>query len=268
MFVSSAILVSTLAFAKTTLADGQWCHFWTEDACEKKSGGVSYDIYNDGIFQNGGPYFTCNTAYEFSLISYPPGDSDGKNPKHCHVFPQYPVYDSQTCVHLDDLGFTTGDGGYYRLSFDKTCPSTSDKREADNLDASKRDVDKRESLTARREQRRKVAAEKIARNSNYLGFYDDPGCQERSGSVDYSTSNQGCFENGGAYVKFTGDDTDWHLEQWTGIDNYKCAETMENCKRMGEIGFPDDTGYKCVHLDDFGFHTGFGSYKIDRAGCP
>lgn len=236
-----AILFATLA-SKAALGatvaprDHYYCTFFTEDRCRARSGSVNYAVDNPGIFQNGGPYFECLSSdqQEMSLISYPPGDGNGDHPNHCHVFT---VGESAgKCTHLDDLGFTTGDGGYYRLSTDKTCPPLS----------------KREEETADQPQ-----------NSNYLAFYDDPACEQQSGSVHYSTSNQGCFENGGAYAKFPGDDTDWHIEQYSGTDNYACTPSIEHCVHSD----PFYVG-GCVHLDSVGLSSGFGSYKIARHGCP
>lgn len=214
--------------------DHYYCTFYTEDACEKQSGSVSYAVDNDGIFQNGGPYFECKSSdqMEMSLISYPPGDSNGENPNHCHVF----TVDESAykCTHLDDLGFTTGDGGYYRLSTDGTCPDTSSKTK---------------------------------RGGTYLTFYNDPACGEQSGSVSYSVGNQGCFENGGAYASIGGgDDWDWHIEQYTGTDNLMCTPEIESCAHSDEFVKQDASA--CVHLDDLGLHSGSGSYKISRAGCP
>ncbi|EED14098.1 hypothetical protein TSTA_103220 [Talaromyces stipitatus ATCC 10500] len=203
--------------------DTYYCTFYTDDLCENRSGSVNYATNNDGIFQNGGPYFSCHTPDEISLISYPPGDSNGDNPDHCHVFAPN---EADACTHLDDLDFTTGDGGYYRITFDKTCPSVS-KRET----------------------------EMPKRNANYLIFYDDPACEQQSGSVHYSVDNQGCFENGGAYAAFDGgDDFDWHIEQYSGTGDYECTPSMEACVHSDP--FVTSIPNPCVHLDSIGLKSG------------
>jgi hypothetical protein len=86
---------------------GGYCAFYTEDACENRSGGTDYSVDNDGIIQNGGKYLSCGTG-EFALISYPPGDSAGDNPNHCVTFPGQSS--SDPCNDLTELGFTPGDG--------------------------------------------------------------------------------------------------------------------------------------------------------------
>ncbi|KAK3614210.1 hypothetical protein LTR56_027402 [Elasticomyces elasticus] len=219
--------------------DTEWADFWSENLCEIHSGGDSYDIANTGLFQNGGRHFNCRTNTEFTLISYASGDFGGTIPKYCKV-----ITDCGICENLEDLGFTPGDGGYYRFSLDKVCPAYEDP-DPDEQTESEEALDKR--------------------NSNYLAFYADPDCIQQSGSARYSTDNAGCFQNGGAYVAFGGDDSDWHLEQWTGTDNYQCAIEMQACAVAPGVANED----ACIHVDSLeGFTSGYGSYKINRAGCP
>jgi len=247
-------LFCAAALPSVSAADG-FCTFYTEDYCEKRSGSVNYNTHNNGIFQNGGPYFKCAVDEEFSLISYPPGDSNGDRPNHCTVFPE--GYFVDNCQHLDDLGFTTGDGGYYRISTDKTCPALS-----------KRETSQTIATPERRSRRRRHNFNMEKRDANYLPFYDDPGCEEHVGSKDYSTHNDGCFENSGAYALFSGDDLDWHIEQYAGTDGDQCTGEMTHCVDAKKFVFNHNEGGGCKHLDDIGLMTGFGSYKIGRAGCP
>lgn len=257
MFSSAAILLASSALLPhVTLAapaDKTWCTFYTEDMCENRSGSVNYEVGNSGTFQNGGAYFNCGSDEEFSLISYHAGDSSGSNPEHCVVFP---YMGTDECIHLNDLGFWSGNGGYYRLTFDKVCPSTSDKREPEPEPEPEPPLN----LTEVR---------RAAENDNYLAFFVDPACEQQMGGVHYSIDNTGCFENSGAYIYFGGDSIDWHLEQWTGVDDAWCSGTMETCRDMGDIGFwAGDSFENCVHLDDVGFHSGYGSYRVQHAGCP
>lgn len=239
-----------LCAVSLTIADSAgFCTFYTEDYCEKRSGSVNYATDNNGILQNGGPYFKCDADEEISLISYPPGDSNGESPNHCYVFTKgYFSAGFGVCQDLRDLDFTPGDGGFYRISEDKTCPTLT-KRE-----------------TGGPSRRREVDLEK--RSANYLTFYDDPDCSEQVGSKSYSSKNQGCFENTGPYAKFPGDDTDWHIEQWSGTDNFQCADTMTHCVDSSAFAFNINEDSGCRHLDDIGLMSGYGSYKIGRAGCP
>jgi hypothetical protein len=242
--VRLSLLLSPAALA----AAGGWCTFWSDDECTHRSGHVDYDVANTNIFQNGGPYFSCRESQEYILVSYPPGDSAGDRPNHCHVF-----IDGPGCTRLPDLGYTTGDGGYYRLKHDFACPAISSKRDQES--GNETFIDRSDTDTTRRD----------TQDANYVIFYDDPAGNHQSGSVHYSTHNQGCFENGGAYMGFAGDDSGWSLQQWSGIDNFKCADTMWNCRHAQDFSFGEG-GIR--HLDDYGFHTGFGSYKIVRGGCP
>jgi hypothetical protein len=191
---------------------------------------------------------------EFSLISYPPGDSNGDRPDHCAVFPEGAFLSN--CQHLDDLGFTTGDGGYYRISADKTCPSLS-KRETNKTTGT---TPERRSPRGHRRLCRNVDMEK--RDANYLVFFDDPGCEEKVGSKQYSTHDDGCFENGDAYALFGGDDQDWHIEENACTDGEQCTSQMTRCVDGSKFGFNENEGSGCMHLDSIGLMSGFGSYKI------
>lgn len=253
------VLLCASAVPTAIAADG-FCTFYSEDRCEKRVGSVNYNTHNNGIFQNSGPYFKCAVDEEFSLISYPPGDSNGDRPNHCAVFPEGAF--NSNCQHLDDLGFTTGDGGYYRISTDKTCPSLS-KRDTNETTAA---TSERRSPARRRRFGRNVDMEK--RNANYLGFFDDPGCEEKVGSKQYSTHNDGCFENSGAYALFGGDDQDWHIEEYAGTDGEQCTGQMTHCVDGSKFAFNENEEGGCMHLDSIGLMSGFGSYKIGRAGCP
>ena len=115
-----AILVAAFIFGAHSYPRATWCTFWMDDTCNTtRSGGSNYDTSNGGIFQNGGPYFSCQAISFFSLISYPLGDYDGTKPKNCFFFTNdedaTPDQTPNRCIHLDDLGFKTGDGGYYRV---------------------------------------------------------------------------------------------------------------------------------------------------------
>lgn len=233
-----AVMMASGVLSAPAAPENDYCEFYTEDYCETRSGSVTYSVHNDGVFQNGGPYFQCGSGEEFSLISYPAGDSNGENPKHCKVFTTDQA--DRYCNHLDDFGFTTGDGGYYRITLDKTCPSTSSKRDT-------------EALT------RNNTLE--TRDANYLYFYNDPGCQEQSGSVAYSKHNDGCFENGGAYAFAYGDYGDWSLHQYAGTGDNSCSEPTEYCAHGDNFG-------SCRHVDDTGLRSGQGSYRILPHGCP
>jgi hypothetical protein len=291
----SAAIMAMLAGALVSAES--FCTFYTESFCKERSGSVNYAVENNGIFQNGGPYFSCRTEEEFSLISYPAGDSNGDNPKHCHVFNED---EKLGCNHLDDLGFTTGDGGYYRLSLSKTCPSTSEKREVGSKEAvplavpstsEKREVKDKVVVPFGRNnteadvRRRNELRDMLRRNADYFRFYDDPDCKQQSGGVGYSTHNDGCFENGGAYGLMNGGDSDYHIgkdlidsirkssltsaiEQYQGTDGDQCTGDQWHCV-TSEAFAPNNLGYPpCVHLDDVGLQSGFGSYRIGRHGCP
>jgi len=164
------------------------------------------------------------------------------------VFPEM-GYDE--CAHLSDLGFTTDDGGWYRLSYASTCPATSISQHSE-----------RELKTLEQPELPEAKA-LLLRDSNYLRFYADPACEQHVSSVNYATGNAGCFENGGGYVEFGGDDSNWHLEQWTGVDEAKCTGAMEACVKEIHFGFQG-----CISLEDKGFSPGYGSYRIGRGGCP
>jgi len=230
MMLSRAALVSG---SPAPHMDG--CTFWTDSTCQTRSSHLNYNP-ESGIIQNDGAYFSCDGVRDLSLISYAPGDLTGISQENCYVFPSR---DSNSCLDLESLNFRVGDRGYYRITSANEClakPST-------------RDVQRNSTTQA---------------STVYLRFYNDAGCTQQSGSVGYSSKNQGCFENGGAYAALnTGEDRDWHLEQWSGIDNFQCADTRWKCATAHEIF--DRVG--CVHLDDLGFHTGFGSYLIGRGGC-
>lgn len=248
------LLASSLMLSTPTLAHpahSEWCTFYNENLCEVRSGKVNYDISNLGVFQNDGPYLRCGASSVFSLISYPAKDSWGSNPDHCHVFSSLSKED---CVHLDDLGFSAGDGGYYRLSYDQTCPPIW------NYTESKPEVEQQESEVSNRlRQTRKL-------KDGWLIFYDDPYCELQSGGVHYSIDDTGCFENGGQYAYYGGKDVSWHLEQWTGVGNKGCSGTLENCSTEGDLNFfGQNSG--CIDLAAAGFQPGTGSYRIEYAGC-
>jgi hypothetical protein len=92
--------------------------------------------------------------------------------------------------------------------------------------------------------------------------------RERVGSKSYSTHNEGCFENGGAYPQFPGDDSNWHIEEYAGVDGDQCTGQMTQCVDVKEFihNLNEDAG--CRHLDSIGLMSGYGSYKIARADCP
>jgi hypothetical protein len=193
----SALLIRVATSAPTINND--FCGFYSESRCENQEGSTTYKDMNDGIFQNGGPCFTCANTIEFTLIQYGNDDPDGDNPEHCEVFTEE---SGQPCNHLDDLGFQSG-SGYWRISTDKTCPSVSRRNQTSSDDTmlSKRDP-------------------------SYFTFCADPACEQLSGGTDYYVKNDGCLENGGAYGIFgSGDDFDWSLFQYSGIDDEKCSMT-------------------------------------------
>jgi hypothetical protein len=259
------VIIGTLLYAAVAspvaadAADGGWCTFYSDDSCEQRAGSTDYSTHKDGILQNGGPYLKC-AADELSLISYPPGGSKGEAPDHCKVFSKgYFSNADGTCQHLDDLGFTTGDGAYYRISTSKTCSSLS-KRETHETN---------ETIAASsRRSRRSSAVDLEKRDANYLTFYDDPGCEQQTGSTSYATHNQGCFVNGGACALYYGDGQDWHLEEYAGVDKDQCSGEMTNCIGMKEFVHNENVDSGCRHLDSVGLRSGFGSYKIACAGCP
>lgn len=256
--LATTLLAASLMLSKTILAapaHSEWCTFFEEDLCLVRSGTLNFDIANYGTFQNSGGYFSCKASSEFSLLSYPAGDPWGSNPEHCYVWPRM---GKDQCVRLDNLGFDTSENGWYRLSYDKICPPTSNKQrselpEVEQLEESETSNSSSSSLAPRSKK-------------GWLTFYDDPACQEQVGSVHYSIKNDGCFENSGAYAYYSGNDADWHLEQWTGEDNAMCSGTLVTCRTAGDINF-SAAGGGCVHLDDAGFSTGNGSYRIAYAGC-
>lgn len=251
-------MLSLAAVVPFVAASDGWCTFYNDNFCTKRAGSVNYNTHNNGIFQNGGPYFKCAVDEEFSLVSYPRGDSHGDRPNHCKVFVNgYFSAGFGTCQHLDDLGFTTGDGGYYRISTSKTCPSLS-----------KRETNETTVVTTVPDRRRRYNPSVEKRNDNYLTFYADPGCEQRVGSKSYSTHNPGCFENGGAYANFPGDDFSWHIEEYAGVDGNQCTGQRTHCVTVNSFVYNSNEDRGCRHLDSIGLRSGFGSYKIGRGGCP
>lgn len=165
---TKTVFLALLASSGMASPVDDYCGFYEESACTRQVGSTTYSVYNDGVFQNvsvacsihfhqvqslttkfkSGPWFGCGTDQEFSLISYGPDGSDGTDPEVCHVFTSSEA--SNGCTHLDDLGFNTGAGNYYRISdADKVCPSTSKRSTEFNATA--------------------IAK----RDANYLTFYDD-----------------------------------------------------------------------------------------------
>ncbi|KAJ0115583.1 uncharacterized protein J7T55_010406 [Diaporthe amygdali] len=44
--------------------------------------------------------------------------------------------------------------------------------------------------------------------AGYIAFYSDSGCNNQVGSVHYSLHNNGCFANGGSYMKVVSGEDD------------------------------------------------------------
>jgi len=109
-----SLILATALIAGTALAGTEYCTFFSDNLCQTRSGSVDYDTGNDGIFQNGGPFFACHMGdSRVSLTEYPPGDSSGSSPDNCYYFT---VDHAFKCTSLEDEGFHPGNGGYYRLS--------------------------------------------------------------------------------------------------------------------------------------------------------
>ena len=132
---------------------------------------------------------------------------------------------------------------------------------------SKRETIQTITASARRSPRRRTAGLE-RRNADYITFFNDPGCEEKVGSDSHSTHNSGCFENGGAYANFPGDDFDWHIEQYASVGSEQCTGQMTHCIDAKEFAYNSNIDQGCRHLNSIGLMSGYGSYKIGRAGCP
>lgn len=99
-----------------------------------------------------------------------------------------------------------------------------------------------------------VMAISSVRADGYIAFYSDSSCKNQVGSVHYSMSNNGCFANGGSYMKV--------VDGWDGADGpYKLVVNQNknagcNGGNQATASFPTDPSGGCHNMGGAGFITG------------
>ena len=92
--------------------------------------------------------------------------------------------------------------------------------------------------------------------------------KRRSGAIATRHTTQGASRTEGHTQIFLGDDFDWHIEQYASVGSEQCTGQMTHCIDAKEFAYNPNIDQGCRHLDSIGLMSGYGSYKIGRAGCP